>query len=240
MKNAKSTVLIVTHVPFEGPGAIADWIDRKGLNSELCPWYEEPVVKPPEAYAAIVIMGGPMNVYDTDLYPWLHSELDYLKRAIASSVPMLGICLGSQLLALALGANVTRNTYKEIGWFEVTRHPLAESSPVLQDLPETFLTMHWHGDTFSFPVDAIPVASSEACQNQGFVWQNRVIGLQFHPEFTESGLQSIIDQCRDELMQDPYIQSEQQILANSHLLPEQHEMLFRLLDRLFTINTESS
>ncbi|MBD3376973.1 amidotransferase [candidate division KSB1 bacterium] len=239
MKNAKSTVLALKHVSFEGPGAIAHWVDRNGLNLELCPWYKEPDVRPPEAYAAIVIMGGPMNVHETDAYPWLLSELDYLKRALVSSVPMLGICLGAQLLALALGANVTRNASKEIGWFEVKRHPLAESSPVLQGFPETFMTMHWHGDTFSLPVDALPVGSSTACQNQGFVWQNRVVGIQFHPEFTESGLESIIDQCRDELIPDPYIQSEQQILANSHLLPEQHKMLYRLLDRLFTIHTES-
>jgi GMP synthase-like glutamine amidotransferase len=240
MKNTKSTVLVLKHVPFEGPGAIAHWIDRNGLNLEFCPWYKEPVIKPPEEYAAIVIMGGPMNVHDNDSYPWLPLELDYLRRALVTPVPILGFCLGSQLLALALGANVTRNAYKEIGWFEVTKHPLAESSPVLQGFPATFMTMHWHGDTFSLPQDALPLGSSAACQNQGFVWQNRVVGLQFHPEFTESGLESIIDQCRDELISDPFIQSEQQILANRHLLPEQHEMLFRLFDRLVTINAESS
>lgn len=234
MGTAKThTALVITHVPFEGPGAIAAWIKHQSLNLQLCPWYEQPEVYPPERYGAIIIMGGPMNVHETEKYPWLVSETRFLERAVKASVPLLGICFGAQLLALLLGARVTRNAFKEIGWFPLQTHPAAQQSRLFQMFPESFMAMHWHGDTFSLPPRAIPLASSQACENQGFVLDERIVGLQFHLEFEESGLNHIIDACRHELQPEPFVQSEQAILSQSHLLDQQHWLLFQCLDRWF-------
>ncbi|WP_374440342.1 type 1 glutamine amidotransferase [Pseudomonas panipatensis] len=175
-------ILILTHADFCPPGHLAAVLDRAGLDFEVrradhgeLDGYDL------ERPKAVAIMGGPMSVND-DL-PWLRDELAALRRFIAREVPMIGHCLGGQLLAKALGAAIRHQGYTEMGWQPMRR--LASASPWLAHLPDEFPIYQWHGDTFELPDGAEHLLSSPWCANQGFSWGGFILGLQGHPEMTE-------------------------------------------------------
>jgi GMP synthase (glutamine-hydrolysing) len=153
-----------------------------------------------------------MSVHDEEEYPYLKEVKQYIRQAIDEDKWILGICLGAQLVASALGAEVSSSQEKEIGWFPVT---LTGRDSWLADLlPCEFTCLHWHGDTFGIPEGATHVARSQACENQAFVWNNRVVGLQFHLEFTPQSTKNLIDRSRHELVKAPWVQSEEALLAD--------------------------
>ena len=129
----------------------------------------------------LIILGGPMNIYEEDKYPWLSKEKEFIHQAIASDKIVLGICLGAQLMADVLGGKVQRNVHREIGWFPVKLMPESKASRIFRVLPEEFMALHWHGDTFELPPGAVHTAESQACKNQAFEL-GKAIGLQFHLE----------------------------------------------------------
>lgn len=159
----------------------------------------------------LIVMGGPMSVHDEAQYPWLVEEKEAITAAVEAKKKILGICLGAQLIAVALGANVEQNREKEIGWF-----PIYKSSKFSDKwsrvLPDRILAFHWHGETFTIPEGAERIYSSEACQNQGFIFGENVVALQFHLETTEALAESLIEQCGDELIDSKYIQTKEQML----------------------------
>jgi GMP synthase (glutamine-hydrolysing) len=163
----------------------------------------------------LIVMGGPMGACDDDRFPWLKSE----KRAIESTLQrgkwVIGICLGSQLIADVLGARVYANRYKEIGWFPIELTAAGRQSPLLGFLPDRLKVFHWHGDTFELPAGALHLAQSEACRHQAFVYRERVIGLQFHLETTPAGVCDLVENGRDDLIDGPYIQTPSQMLAHT-------------------------
>jgi GMP synthase (glutamine-hydrolysing) len=134
--------------------------------------------------SALVIMGGPMNVYETDRYPFLATELALIKEAIRQNLPVLGICLGAQLIAVALGAKVKPNKVKEIGWYPLQLAKAASDDPLFSLLKDGEMVFHWHGDTFELPIGAIHLAESKNCKNQAFRFGQSVYALQFHLETT--------------------------------------------------------
>ena len=138
----------------------------------------------PESFDWLLVMGGAMNADEEARYPWLAGEKRAIERAIAARKRVIGICLGSQLIARVLGAKVTRNRDTEIGWFPIERAEGAEASAVGRALPARAEVFHWHGDTFALPAGAVQLARSAACEQQGFVYDDRVLALQFHPEMT--------------------------------------------------------
>jgi GMP synthase-like glutamine amidotransferase len=194
MKNA----LVLQHAPYEGPGAIRPLLRRRGFCVQTCHVYREPAL-PTTFWDLIVLMGGPMNVDEEDRYPWLVAEKKFLTRCLDQRVPLLGICLGGQLLARVLGAPVTRNPEREIGWFDIVRDPAALAHPLGQHWPERCEVFHWHGDTFALPDGATLLASSQACAHQAFAYGNHVLALQFHPELTEASGEEMRCGCFEDL-----------------------------------------
>jgi len=185
-------VAILQHVPFEGPAAIGPALEGLGATVAVTRLYAGDSLPAIETIGGLVIMGGPMSVHDTADYPWLEGELSYVRDILrAGEKPVLGVCLGAQLMAAALGAAVTRNPEREIGWWPVER---ADSCPPLWSgvLPSRFDALHWHGETFAIPEGAVRLAGSAACANQAFAWGRRALGLQFHLETTRESLRELV------------------------------------------------
>lgn len=200
------------HVDFEGLGTIDEWVREKRHTLSCTRLFAGESVPPLDSFDLLIVMGGPMGVHDQGEYPWLQEEKAFLRRVIAAAKPVLGVCLGAQLLADALGARVLPNKEKEIGWFQVSRASLVPER-LATFLPEQQPVFHWHGDTFTLPEKAIRLYSSAACVNQAFVYEDRVIGLQFHLETTPDSVVALIENCRGELVVAPWIQNEEEMLA---------------------------
>jgi GMP synthase-like glutamine amidotransferase len=169
-----------------------------------------------EAFDLLIVLGGPMSVNDQTDHPWLAQEKILIQQAIAARKPVLGICLGAQLIAYSLGAQVYANPVKEIGWFAVEALPNLPKQAF--KFPAQAMVFHWHGETFDLPAGTIHLAKSAACQNQAFQYQDYVIGLQFHLETTTDTAAQIVAHCADELAEElskdqPYIQDDAQIVA---------------------------
>ncbi len=176
-------VLVFRHVPFEHLGRIAPALERRGVVAEYVDLYRD-AARPVDLAAAqgLIFMGGPMSANDGDAY--IQRELAIIADAAARGLPILGICLGAQLIARALGARVYRNPVKEIGWYPITWTPDAAADPVLAGLAGSETVFHWHGETFDLPEGAVWLASSEACRHQAFRRGGSIYGLQFHLEVT--------------------------------------------------------
>ena len=225
---------ILQHVPFEGPGSIEDWAITNGHTLTTTRFYAQEPFPPLERFDLLVILGGPMSVHDEHLYTWLKGEKWFIKEVIEAGKPMLGICLGAQLLAEALGAEVYQGEHKEIGWHPITldddftRHPLGKL------LPATSTVFHWHGETFSLPEGTQRIASSVACENQGFIYRERIIALQFHLETTPLSVQNLVDYCGDELVDGEYIQSADLLLDTRDFYSQMNSAVVRLLEYLYS------
>jgi GMP synthase-like glutamine amidotransferase len=199
------------HVAFEGPGSIEPWLAAAGYGITGTRLFESARLPAVNDVDLLVVMGGPMSVNDEDDFPWLAAEKRFIRDAIRSGKPVLGVCLGAQLIASALGARVYPNSEKEIGWFPVRRVPSA-GKPVFR-FPDSADVFHWHGETFDLPPEAILLASSEGCAHQAFQLGRAVIGLQFHLESTPDSVRDIVAHCRPELRPARYVQTEREILA---------------------------
>jgi GMP synthase (glutamine-hydrolysing) len=176
-------VLAFRHVPFEGIGRIAPVLAARNIACDYADLYRPDATVPDiGAFDGLIFLGGPMSANDP--LPFLGREVQLVTQALERGQPLLGICLGSQLIARALGAAVRRNQTKEIGWFPVRFTAAAAADPLFASLsgPETIF--HWHSDTWDLPPDAALLASSDACVNQAFRARGNVYGLQFHLEVT--------------------------------------------------------
>jgi GMP synthase (glutamine-hydrolysing) len=220
------------HVPFENSGNIEKWAKEKEFPVSFTKLYAGESLPQQQSFDFLVIMGGPMNIYEEDKFSWLAEEKEFIKQAVNNGKTVIGVCLGAQLIADALGAKVYKNHEKEIGWFPIKLSPQAKSSKSFQDFPEEFTAFHWHGDTFEIPNGAIPLGSSAACQNQGFIYQDKVIGLQFHLETSYESLKSLADNCKDELVEGNFIQKEDFMLSQDKYFAEIENYLYKLLNNL--------
>jgi GMP synthase-like glutamine amidotransferase len=217
------------HVPFEGPGSIAPHLQARGhvLSSTLL--YDKATLPATAAIDCLIVLGGPMGVHDDAQYPWLAAEKAFIREVIAQDKPVLGICLGAQLIATVLGARVYRNTHREIGWFPVHREADTAASPLASVLPQEAAVFHWHGDTFELPEGATLLASSAACRNQAFLYRERVLALQFHLETTPEGVEALISNCGAELDGSRYVQNAAALLAPG---PQRFAALNALMGRM--------
>jgi GMP synthase-like glutamine amidotransferase len=192
--------LVLQHVAVEGPGTLASYLEARGWTLETVALYEGArLPEDAQEYQAVIVMGGPMGVYDEAEYPFLRDEHRFLTRVLGQGVPLLGICLGSQLLAKALGARVYRNPQKEIGWYTVDLTPAGATDPLFAGLTSPVPVFQWHGDAFDLPTGATPLASSPLCTNQAFRYGDRVYGLLFHLELTPDIIHSWLAAFHDEL-----------------------------------------
>ena len=230
----------LTHVPFEGPAGIADWANARGHALTLTPVYSGGALPDPAGFDWLVVMGGPMGVQDDIEYPWMAPEKRLIGEAIAAGKNVIGICLGAQLIAAALGARVYRNPEKEIGWFPIEFTDAGQSSPIVGFLPPRIQVFHWHGDTFDLPPGAVHLARSDVCEQQVFLYDGRVLGLQCHLESTPRSVADIVANCADELQPAASVQSAQRLLsadADDYALI--NGALFGMLDRLVDANLGS-
>ena len=219
---------ILQHVPYETPGSIEDWATAKGFPVNYTRFYENGKIPQPEDFDLLVIMGGPMNIYENEKFPWLEPEKEFIKACLSAKKKILGICLGSQLLADALGAKVYRNKEKEIGWFPIFKNG---THPVLDLFPEGETTaFHWHGDTFEIPEKAESLFHSEATKNQGFVFENRIFALQFHWEIQPGTLEGLVKNAHSDLTPGNYVHSPEKMLNHSSGFEKSESHLRKLLD----------
>lgn len=200
--------VILQHVPFEGPGSIADWLAARQTEVTTVRLFAGDTLPDPAAADLVIALGGPMSVNDDWFHDWIPDEKRFLAECIALGRAVLGVCLGAQLIASALGAKVAPNEHAEIGWFEIRA---VEADGAFR-FPAQATVLHWHGETFALPEGSKLLASSEACRNQAFQSGERVIGLQFHLETTPDGLAELLEACGDELVPERFVQEEQDIL----------------------------
>jgi GMP synthase-like glutamine amidotransferase len=199
------------HVPFEGLGSIEPWLIKAGHEITKSLFFNSTTLPEPTGIDLLIIMGGPMGVHDEEQFPWLVAEKKFIRDFIESGKPVLGICLGAQLIADAMGAKVYPGPEKEIGWFSIQGTGSDERQSF--QFPPSLEVFHWHGDTFELPEGATRLARSRGCENQAFQLGRSVIGLQFHLETTPESAAAIVSNCREELVSAPYIQTEKEILA---------------------------
>lgn len=219
-------VLVFQHVPFEGLGALEPALRRRGCAIGYARLFADDPLSAPAEVDFLVAMGGPMSVNDETAFPWLRAEKEFIRRHVATGKPFLGVCLGAQLLAGALGARVFSNREKEIGWFPIESVPARD--PAVFHFPATAEVFHWHGETFDLPAGAVHLASSQACENQAFQ-VGAAIGLQFHLETTPATARALVKHARAEMAPGPFVQTEADILADA---PERYAALHRLQDDL--------
>jgi GMP synthase-like glutamine amidotransferase len=218
-------VQVLQHVPFEGIGSIQPWMDLNRALVSTTRLFAGETLPLPDDFDWLVVMGGPMSVNDEKAHAWLRPEKRLIAGAVKSGKTVLGICLGAQLIASALGARVYPNASKEIGWFPVRR-----TGPVTVEIahlfPDDIEVFHWHGETFDLPKGATMFLESQACANQAFAVGRKVIGLQFHLETTPQSALAMIENSRDEIVPGPTIQTEQEMMA----APGRFAAINRLMD----------
>ena len=217
------------HVPFEGPGSIEQWLNKTGYQITTTQLFDSEKFPEPSETDFLVILGGPMSVNDENQFSWLIHEKEFIRQVINLKTPVLGVCLGAQLIANSVGSKVYPNGEKEIGWFPV--EGVSSGSSTAFQFPESFQCFHWHGETFDLPPEAIHLAKTEACKNQAFQIGESVIGLQFHLETTAESAKKIVENCRNELILSRYVQPEERILSATD---EEYEHIHSLMEQILS------
>jgi GMP synthase-like glutamine amidotransferase len=217
------------HVSFEGLGSIESFLQAARYRITKTRFFKSATLPKPDEIDLLIVMGGPMSVNDEDEFPWLAQEKQFIQDIIKSGKSVLGICLGAQLIASALGAKVYRNTRKEIGWFPIRGIPSSDKATF--NFPPSVEVFHWHGETFDLPSGAIRLARSEGCENQAFLFGRSVIGLQFHLETTPDSARELVKNCRNELLPAEYVQTEAEILSAA---PEKYRSINDLMDKVLS------
>jgi len=220
------------HATFENLAAIEPWARTRGHRLSATRFHENESLPRMDVFDWLIVLGGPMNVYEEDKYSWLADEKRFIEKAVRQEKRVLGICLGAQLIATVLGAQVRRNPEREIGWFPVERVETRRETNLFEFLPRTFLAFHWHGDTFDLPTGAVHVARSEGCDHQAFVYTDRVAAMQFHLETTCESVEKLISHCVGDMTEGKFVQKPPDMLANDERFDEVHHVMEILLGQM--------
>lgn len=227
------------HVPFENPGSILTWAKENGHAITSTQLYQNDALPKQQDFDWLVVMGGPMNIYEEESYPWLAAEKQFIGEAIATGKVIIGLCLGAQLIADVIGGKVTQNPYKEIGWLPIQLSEEVRSTPLFSFFPEQPIVFQWHGDTFSvLPEDATCIAQSNACKHQAFIYKKRVFGFQYHLENTTSIITDLVENCRDEMVPDIYVQTPEELLAYPEYIEQNNKWMELFLIQLEKMDRE--
>jgi len=221
------------HVPFESLGSISGWLENQHISASCSRFFADDPLPSLTTFDGLIVMGGPMGIYDDTVYPWLEKEKNFIKSCIADGKPVLGICLGAQLIASVLGAKVTSNHSKEIGWFEIRKSKTDIIHTIQDGLPDAIIVFHWHGDQFAIPDKAVCLYESDACEHQAFIFQDNVIALQFHLETELENAQALVKHCADELTGGKYVQGKEAILNTRDHYINMKPMRNTILEYLF-------
>ncbi len=243
--NKKMHIHCFQHVPFENPGTILEWIKENGHTISYTYFFDKEYTLPQlNEYDCLLIMGGNMNVDEEEKFPWLKKEKQIIKQTIDAGKKVIGICLGSQLIAAAMGKKVYKGEEKEIGFFPISFNDAAFQLFLFNHFPKEYTVFHWHGDTFDLPDKSVLLASTPVCTNQAFIIDNNVLGLQFHFEMNETVIENMILHDGDEIREKGnYIQSVDEIKRNYHYLQQNKKDIFLLLNKFFeagSMNREQS
>lgn len=229
----KLRIHVFQHVHFEGIGAIEPWAQARGHQIGYSRLFDGEAPPAPESFDWLIVMGGPMGVHDEAEFPWLKAEKRAVAATLKAGIPVLGICLGAQLLAEVSGGTVSRNREKEIGWFPI--HSIQSRSGRAWPwsiFPATLTTFHWHGDTFTLPPGAIHLAASEGCEQQAFAVGEKAVGLQFHPEATPEGIAALLANCASDLTPGRYVQAADKLAGSLEYQAANRRFLSDLLEGL--------
>jgi GMP synthase-like glutamine amidotransferase len=221
----------IRHEPFEGLACILNWINKHGHTLTFTHTHLNQSFPTEIDFDLLIIMGGTASLYDKKNKAWLKYESKFVSKALGANKKILGICLGAQIIAHVLGAEIYKNNKREIGWFETTFHD--EGISIMPFLPKKIVPFHWHSDTFDLPQGAIGIASSEITPNQGFIYKSNVIALQFHLELNHENLKKITRALKSELLEtDDNIQSAKHILSKTDLINSGNSLMFEIMDFL--------
>jgi GMP synthase-like glutamine amidotransferase len=217
------------HAEHEGLGCIQPWLQTRGHTVRGTRLFDGDTPPATSDFDWLIVMGGPMNIYEHDRYPWLIAEKALIRDAFVKKKKILGICLGSQLLADVLGGRVTANRYQEIGWFDVGLTEDGAQSQWAQPFSQPFQAFHWHGDTFAIPKGSRNLLKSDACVNQAFAPGPDQLGLQFHLEVTLADAERWLAQ--EQLQPDRFVQSNTEILRDPERFAMNTRLMHQVLDR---------
>ncbi|MEK8129446.1 type 1 glutamine amidotransferase [Paenibacillus filicis] len=230
-------LVLLKHFSFDDESALISWATRNGHSASVLYPPELTIYPEPDTFDMLIILGGPMSVYEEAQYPWLKPEKQFVKRAMEQHKKVLGICLGAQMIAELAGGRVYRHAHKEIGWHRVER---TGQSHGLFPLPDTFTSFQWHGDVFELPEGAVHLARSAACPHQAFALGPHILGVQFHLETSPACIESMLKHWSAELIEGPYIQSAADIRSGLSRSEASAGLLHRILDRLGAIQSRQS
>ncbi|MDF1654533.1 MAG: homoserine O-succinyltransferase [Coxiellaceae bacterium] len=223
---------ILSHASFEALGSITDWIDQQNHVTEVCCPYKGDTVADVNSFDGLIIMGGPQSAVELEKYPYLQAELGLILQAVAANKPVLGVCLGAQLISAAFGAPAERSPEREVGFFPVELSAVGVQSELLNDLPPKFIAGHWHYDMPGVPSNAQVLASSVGCPRQIIQYGERVLGMQCHLELTRAETEVFIQKCPQDLVPGKHVQTPDQMRATDFdLMASQMHMV---LNRLFS------
>lgn len=222
-------VLLLKHFDFDDESAVTSWAGDKGYACTVIDPSIEGILPHMESFDFLLVMGGPMSVYEEERYPWLAEEKKFILAAVHAGKAVFGICLGGQLLAEVLGGKVYRHEHKEIGFHPIRR--TRQIHPLFEGMPDRFHSYQWHGDAFDLPPGAERLAFSDACRNQAFAYGPNVLGVQFHLESTPSCIEAMLSRWSGELQAAPYIQNADRIREQLGRTRDSHAMLHGILNR---------
>ena len=218
------------HVHFEGPGAFATSLVKYGCSLDYCLVPKDGL--PPDPGDVLLVMGGPMSVNDSD--GWIAEETAFIRSALLSGQPVIGVCLGSQFMAKSLGAAVRPGKALEIGMTPVRLTDEAKEDPVFRTLPESFEVFEWHGEVFDLPKDCVPLAGSDIAPLQAFRYGSCAYGLLFHLEMEENGIESLSRECAPDLAKAQVTAQHMKATAIPHL-PQLHQIADRLVGHVLSL-----
>ncbi|MBY0425782.1 MAG: type 1 glutamine amidotransferase [Cytophagales bacterium] len=223
----------IQHEKFEKPAYIETWARSKGFSLTSTHTFDPEAQFPDlSTFDLLVVLGGSMSTYEEDKYPFLVPEKAFIKQCAEAGKKILGICLGSQLLADVFGSKVYPNQYKEIGWLPIQCTEEGLNSPFLGQLMDPTWVFHWHGDTFDLPKGAKHLAYSEGCKNQAFSIGNQILGLQFHLEIEPASVELMVKFGSDELIDGhKYIQNSSTILLGNTNIPKNNTIMGNILEK---------
>lgn len=221
------------HVHFEDIGSMASDFAGRAYSITTTHWYRGDQAPDVHSFDALIVMGGPMGIYDEAIYPWLAAEKVLINDAINAGKIVVGICLGAQLIADVLGGKVTRNIHKEIGWLPVQIVPEASNHPIARILAAYPDVFHWHGDTFALPHGALHIARSEGCLHQAYVYNNQVYGFQFHLETTPASAAALIENCAGDIDGSRYTQPAEFMLADTQRFTQINRAMSEVIAHIF-------
>lgn len=230
-------IYYLTHASYEGLGAIETWLKHNNFSTQGTRVDAGEPLPNLDEFDFLIVMGGPQSVANLAAYPYLIPEIELVRKAVHANKMVLGICLGAQILAAAMGAAVKPNQYKEIGVHPILFNLAGITDPIFAEFENPLSVLHWHGDTFEIPAEGILLASSVACAHQAFRVGKKAYGLQFHLDFTKESVEAILHHEAG-LPSGPYISSAEQLLATD--FATMHQQLFTILNRMITLANDAS